>query len=266
MVKVDIKGKNFYIDDYLKQNLDHLKKSVERNWDMVGVIDGREGTAKSTLAQMIGFYLSDGNLKNENIVFTAEQFSEAVDKAKPKEAIIFDEMVMAGMSSDALSGIQKTLIKKFTLIRKKQLYIILIIPYIFMLQKYFAIGRSRFLIHCYSPDGISRGSFKFYNESKKNFLYLKHLKFWNYPKDSASYNFYGKFTDYSNMFINKEEYELKKDEAIKNITDKSDIKQIVPTKKQREALLNMSLSAIYDKDSAPYKALQRYRQKLREYE
>lgn len=263
-MKVTIKGKEFYIDGYLKDNLDHMKKSVDKFWDMVGAIDGPEGVAKSTLSQMLGYYLSDGNLKLDNIVFTTEQFTEAVNRSKPKDCIIFDEMVMGGMSADALTTMQKELTKQFTLIRKKQLFIILVIPYFHMLQKYYGLSRTKFLIHCYTPDWIERGYFKFYNYDQKNYLYVRGHKYWNYPKD-CSFAFRGKFTNYTNQFINQKAYEEKKDAAIKGLTDKTDTKKLIPSKTVAKALINAKMSGLYDPNSAPYRALQRYKENLRKH-
>lgn len=263
-MKVIVKGKEFYINQYLKENLDFVKKAVKKKWDDVFLIDGREGVAKSTLAKMCGYYLSEGNFSVNDIVFTSEQFMEAVDKAKPNTAIVFDEMVMAGMSADALSGMQKALIKKFTLIRKKQLHIILVIPYVFMLQKYFSIARTSFLLHCYSPDGMKRGYFKFYNQTEKNYLYMLGVKFWNY-NTKCNYSFHGMFTDYTGMFIDEKAYEAKKDAATKEISGKSDTKLLIPTKKQAQYLMEMEVAAVYDSNSAAYRALLRYKEKLKSF-
>jgi len=261
-MQVKINNKEFYIDGYLKENLDHLKKSVDKMWDVVGVVDGPEGVAKSTFSQMLGWYLSEGELKLKNIVFTTDQFTEAVNNAKKKDCIIFDEMVMGGLSMDALTVMQKELTKRFTLIRKKQLFIILVIPYFHMLQKYYGLSRTKFLIHCYTPDWIERGYFKFYNYNQKNYLYIRGHKYWNYPKD-CKFAFQGRFTNYTNMFVNQEDYENKKDEAIKNIGMKDDTSKLIPSKTTAKALINCNLSSLYDVKSAPYKSLQRYRTVLK---
>lgn len=261
-MQVKIKDKQWYIDQYLKENLDHLKKSVDKKWDCVGCIDGPEGVAKSTLAQMIGYYLSEGTLKLDNIVFTTEQFTNAVSKAKPKDCIIFDEMVMGGMSADALTSMQKELTKQFTLIRKKQLFIILVIPYIHMLQKYYGLSRTKFLIHCYTPDWIERGYFQFFNYTQKNYLYVRGHKYWNYPKD-CTFAFKGRFTNYSNMFIDQKEYEAKKDDAIKNLTNKDDTKKLIPSKTVARALIETNFSSIWDNKSSKYRLILNYQQNLK---
>lgn len=219
-MKVNINKTEFYMDGYLKQNLDELKKAVKKKWDGVFLIDGMEGSAKSTIGKMICYYLSEGQFNNSHIVFTPSQFYKAIEEAKPGDAILWDEFVMGGLSLDVLSEMQRALVKKFTLIRKKNLFVGLVIPYIFMLTKYFAISRTRFLIHTYSPDGIARGYFRFYNYPQKQFLYFKGKNYWNYPKD-ASHSFEGKFTDTTGLFIDENAYEQAKDEATKQVKDKS---------------------------------------------
>jgi len=263
LIEHKTKGVKYRIDDNLKGNLDLLMKSVSKGWDNVMIIDGREGTAKSTLGKMICFYLSKGKFNVDNIVFTAEQFIQAVEKAPIGSAILFDEMVMAGMSSDAMSGMQKMLIKKFTLIRKKQLHIVLIIPYFFMLQKYFAIGRTRCLIHNFSSDGISRGSFKFYNEDKKRSLYVRNYKFWYYPEERITFNFYGHFDDYTGKFIDEEAYEKKKDEALAEIGKEEP--NLKPSKTVAKALCDAPITNLYEPSSKPYKNIMAYLKKCEEF-
>jgi hypothetical protein len=74
------------------------------------------------------------------------------------------------LASDSGESAQRVLIKKFTLIRQKQLFLWIIIPSLFMLRKYFAIFRTRALIHAYTPDDISRGFYKFYSYNTKKLL------------------------------------------------------------------------------------------------
>ena len=40
-----------YMDGFLKRNLDEAKRVIKKDWDMVFVIDGYEGSGKSVLAQ-----------------------------------------------------------------------------------------------------------------------------------------------------------------------------------------------------------------------
>jgi hypothetical protein len=260
---VTIKGKTFRIDTVLQSNMNDCKKRIKLNWDNIFMVDGMEGSAKSTLSQMLAYYLSDGEFAIEDIVFTAEQFEQRITDAKPNTAIVFDEMVMAGLAGDAVTSMQRVLVKQFTLIRKKQLHIILVIPYLFMLQKYFALSRTRFLIHCYSPDSFERGHLKFYSYPKKNSIYTTGYKFWNYNAQIYP-DFISRFDDYTGMFVDKEAYEQKKDDTIKRISEKQEKKDVVLTPKDKEYLIKCNFSTIFDNDSVERRHLDLLKTKIKE--
>lgn len=171
-------------------------------------------SAKSTLGMQICKYL-DNDFSEDNIVFTQNDFFKAIEKSKPGTAILWDEFVMGGLSTEATSSNQNALIKHMTTIRKKKCFIVLVIPYFFMLRMYFAVARSRCLIHVYSPDGISRGKFLFFSYKRKKELYFKGRKYYSYGVATA--NFVGDFTNTSGWFIDMDAYEDKKDSAIKDI-------------------------------------------------
>ena len=223
---IELCGKSFYMDARLMYILNHFNKSVKKKWDFVMLITGLEGAAKSTLARAIAYYLTKKyNPKNEftldQIVFTQEEFSDALDNAKVGSVILWDEFVLGGYSED-MSALQTLLIKKFTLIRKKRLFIILVIPNIWMLRSYFAIARTKLLIDVYSPDFLRRGFFRLWGYKSKIELYFKGTMSgskWQYlvPPDIN-----GRFSPdiaQDDFFVNTKEYEAKKDAAIASIDD-----------------------------------------------
>ncbi len=163
--------------------------------------------------------LNDGTPRRHcnRIVFTGQQFSEAVAKSKPKQAIQFDEAILALLAGDAGTTIQRMIMKEITLIRKKQLYIVLVIPSIFSMRMPIAAQRSRFLIHTWSPNGIDRGYFKFYNYPTKRQLYIKGKRDFN--QDAVESDFDGNFADTEGLFYDHEEYNKKKDQAIRSLAD-----------------------------------------------
>ena len=57
MVKVQAGKHNYYLDGYLKSNLDIVKKDVKKDFDAFIIIAGREGYGKSTLASQVALYL-----------------------------------------------------------------------------------------------------------------------------------------------------------------------------------------------------------------
>jgi len=278
-MEVTVNNKTFFISTVLKNNLDQIKKAVYNDFDCVATIEGMEGSAKSTFAQMIGYYLCEGkNFSVKNIVFSVEDFIDFVDNAPPNSTVIFDEMVLGGLSTEVLGRMSKILTKKFTLIRKKRLFIIMVIPYCFMLTKYLIMGRTRFLIHCYTrPDkklGLKRGFFKFYNGTQKNYYYIRGIKYWVAPKD-CPYSFSDTFSNYTGMFLDKEEYEKKKDEATKDIGKEGDddelmkkeIKRAVPPPRLREILteeLNWN-ELLGGKTTTDYDYMMKYIRYLKKY-
>lgn len=137
---------------------------------------------------------------------------------------VTNEYLITHNSQDAATDMQKILIKKFTTIRKKSLYIILVIPSVFMLRKYFAIFRTRFMLNCYCPDGITRGRFRFYSWDTKKKLYLIGMKEMN--MGAVRPDFWGNFTDTYGYFVDPAAYENKKDAAIRALTTDKNSKEI----------------------------------------
>ena len=154
-----------------------------------------------------------------------EQFSNFVDThnedgTEPGQVVLWDEFVTGGLSTD-MNAIQNALIKKFTMIRKKRMFIILVIPYIFMLRTYFAIARTKLLIHVWTENFISRGNYAVYGYNTKHDLFFagtKGTKKWKYSVQPDFNGYFLKDIAQPNFFINDVDYEKKKDEAIDNLT------------------------------------------------
>lgn len=202
-----VRKPGMYIDGILQKNLDRLKEAVSDDWDGVIIVDGVEGAGKSTLAQQIGFYC-DPTLTLDRVVFSSEPFKKAIDKAEKKQAIVYDEAYGALASKKTMSQMTHAIINKLTRIRKKNLFLIIVLPTFFDMTKYVSLWRSRCLIHVVA-EGFDRGYFKFYNYHKKKDLYVKGKKFYDYK--CVFPNFSGRFTNF--YPCGKEEYLKKKDEA-----------------------------------------------------
>jgi len=221
MVKFDNNTK--YIDGYLKTNLDLLTKAVELNWDGLLYFSGYEGDGKTTLASQIAYYL-DRNITLDQCVFTAKDFKEAYLSAKPKQCILFDESYLAFSNKSMWNEESRILISMLTMIRKKQLYILIVAPTFFDIQKYIAIHRSRALIHIYSK-GLERGYLAFYNRAKKLKLYVKGRKDFN--MNIVKPNFVGRFTKW--FPFDNEAYDEKKEKAIQELRG---TKEVTPRTEQ----------------------------------
>lgn len=199
----------FYMDNYLKSNLDIAKTEIKRDWDMVFVYDGSEGSGKSVKAMQDAFYC-DPTLTLDRIVFVPKDFREAVMNAKKYQAVIYDE-AYTGLSSRAtMSLINRTLISMLAEIRQKNLFVFVVMPTFFDLDRYVAIWRSRLLIHVYTGENFQRGHFAFFNADRKKSLYILGKKFYSYGKPKA--NFVGKFTNH--YVIDEQEYRNKKKNSL----------------------------------------------------
>jgi len=212
MVKTIINKQEMYMDGYLKSNLDLLKQAVAKKWDGVGYVCGYEGDGKSVLASQIAYYL-DPTYNLDRCVFTVQQFEKALDEAEKGQVIVFDEAYNTFSNNNRHDKFNKMIVSKLTMIRKKQLFILIVAPTFFDMNKYLVIHRSRFMIHVYSEE-LERGRFRFFNREGKHKLFIYGKKFENMYATKPA--FIGRFTSF--FPLPEKEYDIKKDEAIKAIT------------------------------------------------
>lgn len=185
---------SYHLNDRLKKNLDKkvIGALAKNDKDYVMAIDGAEGSGKSTLALQIGKYV-DPTLDLSRVVFDAESFKEAVYKAKKGQCIIYDEAFTGLSSRSSLSGINRFLVSLMMQMRQKNLFIIVVLPTIFLLDKYVALFRARVLIHVYENHG-RRGYFRVYNQKIKKTLYLEGKQTYSYKVYTGfKGQFYGVF-------------------------------------------------------------------------
>lgn len=201
---------SYYIAPPIKAMLDKGRAQVLKNdWDRVYLIDGSEGSGKSLLGLQLGYYL-DPTLTLDRVTFSGGEFAKAIDNAKKNECIIFDEAFNGLGSSAATSSLNKLIVRKLMECRQKNLFIIMILPTFFLLQRYAAIFRSKCLFHVYTSKRGERGYYRVYNEHNKKFLYISGQKLYSYSKPwvQNSYRFRGKYP------INEDAYRAKKLEAL----------------------------------------------------
>lgn len=205
--EISVGKHQYYMDNTLKHILDACKKLVKRDWDMIFIVDGFEGIGKSILAQQLAYYV-DPTFNLDRIVFQPNEFINAVKKAEKFQAIVYDE-AFAGLSARTyFSQTNKALVSMLMQIRQKNLFIFIVCPTFFELDKYVAIWRSRGLFHLYAPkdNPFERGHFMFFSQNKKKLLWQMGKKLYSYAKPPS--DFIGRFTNY--YVVDEQEYRKKK--------------------------------------------------------
>ncbi len=186
---------DYYIAPSTKRALFKAKNLVKNHdFDRVYLIDGTEGSGKSLLALQLA-YECNNNLSLDKICFNGQQFSDGIDKAQKNDPLIFDEAFNGLASTGATSTLNRLIVRKLMECRQKNLFIFVVLPTIFMLQKYAAIFRTKALFHVYITKNGVRGYYKTYNESNKKKLFLLGHKMYSYSKPfiKKSQRFYGKY-------------------------------------------------------------------------
>ena len=204
MVKVQLKQRNpdnlnewiekeFYFDGYIKANLDLGLQQLHDDFDQVWFIDGGEGTGKSDLAAQCGYYVNPEETRHtflDRFCLSADEFDKVILDAKQFDCIVLDE-AFGGMSATGTMGrINRVLQRRFTEIRAKNLFIFIVAPSFMDIMRYFAIWRSKCLLHVYLNKERERGFCSFYGEQKKRKLYILGKKhFYNYSVVPPQFTF-----------------------------------------------------------------------------
>lgn len=250
------KKQKFTMDGYLDSNLNIIiTKAIPNHWDNVGIMFGREGVGKTSLAVQICVRL-DRKFSVKNIVFSPGQFSEAIDNATPGTAILWDEAITGANISNHANSTSIAIISKLTMIRKKQLHIILCFPYLYMMNKYF-ISRCLWSIYVYAKGFDDRGYARYFNSERTERVYNLMKEKFRYDYMAAlrviKSNFHFKFP--KNFCVDKDIYEDKKDSASKldekNSKEELDIRdfQIMQRIKDHSDLSIERLQLIFGKSN-----------------
>lgn len=201
----------------LKEKLDLMIHRMEKKgFDNCIIMDGKEGYGKTTLASQLCYYVSyktGRKFNHENVYFRVKKLLKAM-QGEPRQIFLLDEAEL-DLLSEARGKMQRYFMQMLMAGRKKNHFIIAIIPTIKRLKRY-VVERAIGFIRVYSPDKISRGFYAYYKEDDKNALYenWKRSRRISYKK---YYTFNGTFSDRLTDILDEEKYEKKKDEAIASI-------------------------------------------------
>lgn len=211
MAFIDVPGykDKLRIEDITIENLDRVRHSVIRGgWDYVAIVSGLPGVGKSTFAHQICKYL-DPTFDVDRICFTAKDFKEKTSTGVKGQAFMLDESFADMNSSLSKDPEFVSIINHLQLIRQKHLFLILVLPDFFSLQKTVAIFRSSHLFVVYS-DSYERGSYAVFDRGAKRELYIRGKQFINYQAWKPNYR-----SNYSDgWFIDYDTYEARKNQHL----------------------------------------------------
>jgi len=212
VLEIDVNGikKNLYMDNELhKRILTKIRPKIEKkDHDWVWIIDGMEGSGKSVFAMQLAKVL-DPSFCIERVAMTPSEFTKAVMRASKGQAIVFDEGFTGLSSRSSLSEINRLIISLCMEMRQKNLFVLIVMPTIFMLDRYIALFRAKGLFHIYTKEG-NRGRWVYFNNKSKKLLYIYGKKLFSYAKPRS--RFRGRFVD--QYVIDELAYRKKKREAL----------------------------------------------------
>jgi len=103
----------------LINNLKGIKsKFIEKDNDYLLIIDGREGSGKSTLG-LHACSVVDKTFSHEDVTFTAKDFLTKLHKSKVKKALMWDEAVEGAFSRDSINRTNKMIVTAFNAYNSK---------------------------------------------------------------------------------------------------------------------------------------------------
>ncbi len=194
------KSDGFYMDGYVKKNLDIMAERIVDDMQFVGVVSGK-GTVrngKSTFAQHQGYYFTHKvnelhGLKNkftvENIVFKADDLIEKAFSLPKYSVLVLDEG--DDLTAQYYSKLAIKLRRFFRKCGQLNLFFLLLIPDFFELPRAYAVTRSTYLVNVMFAGRFERGFFEFYSGEKKRQLYYKGRRYGDYQ--CVNPNFKGRF-------------------------------------------------------------------------
>jgi hypothetical protein len=228
---------SFFIEPWIKERFDNkvIPDLEKKDKDCVIAIDGREGSGKTWLGLQWCKYI-DPSFNLNRVTFTPEEFREVIHKAKKGQAVMFDEAFTGFSSRAALSGVNRTLISLMMQIRQKNLFIVIVLPTIFLLDKYISLFRTRILAHVYENKG-RRGFFRIYSSSKKRYLIMdKKARTYSYGiRSKKKGRFYGVFA--LGDEIEEKKYRDKKIKALETAEKNPMTSSAVKYREQRDIMM-----------------------------
>jgi hypothetical protein len=202
-----------YCDKIILTELNKIKHGVlTKDKDFVVVYDGEEGVGKSVLAMQHAKIL-DPNFCIDDIVFNSKDFIKKIKDINTKKGkcILLDEAYSSASARQSLSDVNKSMVALATEMRQCNLFVIIVLPSFFDLDRYFALWRCKALFHVYYNEEQERRYIAF-DKTTKKLLYLSGKKTYDYSYPRAPFP-PSKF--YNEYVIDELAYREKKSKAFR---------------------------------------------------
>jgi hypothetical protein len=206
-----------YCDPIIKRQLMKIRERVlKKDRDFVVVYDGEEGSGKSVLAMQHARIL-DPNFNLNQLVFTSDDFISLIKNPNTKKGtcVILDEAYNAASARASLTEVNRSMIGLATEMRQKNLFVILVLPTFFDLDRYFAIWRCKALFHVYFAERSDDRRYIVFDFKSKKKLYLNGKKTYSYSKPKAPFP---PATFFDTYIVDEMQYRIKKGSAFQKRT------------------------------------------------
>lgn len=215
---VNVADKNFYMDGYLKKNLDFVKDKVIHRVNMFTcIVSGRSGSGKSTAVGQWAYYLSNGKFGIDQETFTPQQFMEGLETIDKGNSLVLDEAFAIMNKRKTLSSQNMIGLSMLQQARIKQCFIFIVLPSMYDLDKNLILNIADLHIRCYRKPFGRRGQFCVYNRKRLKNLWLHCRQSYSYSPKIAKANFRGRFTKFFPLDIKA--YEKKKALSLKSLVE-----------------------------------------------
>ena len=151
------------------------------------------------------------------VCMTPEEFKLAIMNALPYQSILYDEAFTGLSSRSSLSQINRMLVSLMMQMRQKNLFVIIALPSIYMLDRYVAMFRTSALAHIYQSKG--RHIFFMFNRRNKKKLLLEGKQTFSYAPTikKHSLTFKGEFR--GKYVLDEKAYRDKKRKALEEVEE-----------------------------------------------
>lgn len=235
----------FRMDGFLAENLARIPVRLKKDWDVIAIVSGRDKVriAKSTMAMQVAYFVAwlkaggEMGLKRgtpnwgkvlklpteevkfglDNVCFDVDTLMKKGHEFPHSSVLVYDEGKEGLDSKSTMMSVNRTMDQFLQQCGVYNHFLIIVLPDFFSLNKSFATARSNFLIDVYHDEEHNRGLFNFFDEPKKERLYVFGRKLLgNFARYTATDpTFYGNFPDW--LPFDKEIYDNLKRKALSKV-------------------------------------------------